>query len=164
MEAKQAKWFEAHFGCTLTPVTDQKCGCARDYKIVGLDENTELPGELNSFVEFKFDYKASQTGNLYLEYEQTFDFGKKYLSSGMKLAVDQSRFIVFSVGYSDCVHHYIFTNIDMYDILTQKLRTIRTRNGANGNRPGCWTNGLLLPLKDVELFKQIERTSVQTTP
>ena len=80
MEATQAKWFEAHFGCTLKSVTDQKCGCARDYKIVGLDENTELPGELNSFVEFKFDYKASKTGNLYLEYEQTFDFGKNYLS------------------------------------------------------------------------------------
>ena len=163
-EAYQANWFERHFKCTLKYVDNQRVGTAKDYEIIALAEDSPLDiVDLGQFVEFKFDKACKKTGNLYLEYEQTFN-GSTFVPSGMTLAVDQSKYIVFSVKYPGCVHHYVFTGQDMRELLTKKMRSVRTRDNANGNRDGCWTNGFLLPVKSLPVrFRQIERTSGHTS-
>ena len=76
---------------------------------------------------------------------------------------DQSKYIVFSVTYSGCVHHYVFTSGDMRELLTRKLRSISTRPNVNSNRDGCFTNGFLMPVKSLNVrFRRIERISVRT--
>ena len=162
-EAYQAKWFETHFKCTLKYVDNQRVGTAKDYEIVALGDDSPLGvADLGQFVEFKFDKACRKTGNLYLEYEQT--FGSTFIPSGMTLAVDQSKYIVFSVKYSGCVHYYVFTSENMRALLKRKMRSISTRPNVNGNRDGCFTNGYLLPAHTVSEFRQIERTLVRTSP
>ena len=164
-EAYQARWFETHFKCTLKYVENQRVGTAKDYEITAIADDSPLGVlDIGQFVEFKFDKACRKTGNLYLEYEQTFN-GSTYLPSGMTLAIDQSKYIVFSVKYLGCVHHYVFTSGDMREILTRKLRSVRTRKNINGNRDGCFTNGFLMPVKSLNVrFRRIERTLVRTSP
>ena len=166
MEAGQAVWFENEFRCILEQVKNQRVGTGKDYKITSLCLDSALPkSDLNKFIEFKFDKACRKTGNLYLEYEQTFDFGVKYQPSGMILAIEQSKFIVFSVKYIGCIHHYVFTGEEMRELLKRKMRSVRTRDNANGNRDGCWTNGFLMPVKSIPVkFRQIERISGHTSP
>ena len=168
-EATQARWFEKHFGCVLQPVTNQRCGNARDFKIVALSEHTLIPGCLNCYVECKYDYSAAVTGNLFLEYEQTSDNGCTFQPSGMTLAVKQSKFIMFSVKHADRIHHYVFTNTQMTCMLGRhkfhKLRRRRTPPGKNGNRPGAYTRGYLLPVKCIPAgIRRTEHTSAQIEP
>ena len=162
-EAYQAHWFETHFKCTLRYVDNQRVGTQKDYEIVALGPESSLPVlDIGQFVEFKFDKACKKTGNLFLEYEQTFN-GGTFIPSGMTLAVEQSKYIVFSVKYVGCVHHYVFTNADMRELLTRKMRSVSTRPNANGNRDGCSTNGFLLPVKSIPVrFRQIERTLAHT--
>ena len=163
MEVLQAKWFEAEFCCVLEPVLNQKIHTARDYKIIELRESTPLEDDvLGAYIEFKFDKSARKTGNLYLEYQQTFNYGHSYMPSGVTLACTQSRFIVFSVPYATRLDHYVFASSDMVEILQRKLRSVRTRHCINGNRPGAWSNGFLLPAKSVPSFKRTERILAHT--
>ena len=162
MEAAQAVWFENEFRCILELVKNQRVGTGKDYKITSCLDSLLDDSDLHQFIEFKFDKSCRKTGNLYLEYEQTFDFGVNYQPSGMILAIEQSKYIVFSVKYSGCIHHYVFTSEDMRELLTRKMRSVRTRDNANGNRDGCWTNGFLLPVKSVHKFRRTERTSAHT--
>ena len=153
-EAIQAEWFEKNFQCKLTFVDNQRVGVARDYKIAVIDAGSLLPAEaINQHVELKWDYIARKTGNLYLETQQTFDYGTTYKPSGMVLAMQQSMFIVFSVRHYTQTSHYVFTAVQMQKIMNRNLRITRTSKGSNGNRPGCWTYGKLLPFLTVEEFK-----------
>ena len=163
-EEAQAVWFENHFRCGLEYVKNQKVGVARDYKIIHRCIDSPLQAsDIQQFVEFKCDHTCAKTGNLYLEYEQTFNYGMNYQPSGMVLAVDQSAFIVFSVKYAGCIHHYVFPSDAMRLLLTRKLRSVRTHPNKNGNPNGCWTNGFLLPVKSIPVsFRQTERISDQT--
>jgi hypothetical protein len=161
-EAYQAAWFERHFKCTLRYVDNQRVGTAKDYEITAVLEGSSLDSsDVGEFVEFKFDKACKKTGNLYLEYEQTFN-GTRFIPSGMKLAINQSKYIVFSVKFVGCVHHYIFNRGDMREILTHKMRSVSTRPNANGNRDGCFTKGYLLPAHTVTAFRQIEQISDRT--
>ena len=164
-ESHQAHWFETHFKCTLKYVDNQRVGTAKDYEITAIADDSPLGVvDIGQFVEFKFDKACKKTGNLYLEYEQTFN-GSTFVPSGMTLAVEQSKYIVFSVEYLGCVHHYVFTGEEMRELLTRKMRSVRTRDNANGNRDGCWTNGFLIPVKSLHVrFRQIERISGHTSP
>ena len=160
-EAQQARWFETQFKCTLAPVKNQRCGCARDYTIVSLLEGSPLTTEdIDEAIEFKYDYKAKTTGNLYLEYIQTFNGGSSWADSGMSLAVEQSKSIVYSVRYVGCVCHFVFTSEQMKRMLARNLRSIRTRHRSNGNNAAHWTNGYLLPIKTIPgiYLKQTEHT------
>ena len=156
-EAYQARWFEGHFKCKLKYVDNQRVGTAKDFEIVSVSEGSTLDSsDVGEFVEFKFDKACRKTGNLYLEYEQTFD-GTNFVPSGMTLAVCQSKYIVFSVKFVGVVHHYVFNSGVMNEILTRKMRSVFTRRNANGNRDGCFTKGYLLPAHTVAEFKRIAR-------
>ena len=156
-EAYQASWFEGHFKCKLKYVENQRVGTAKDYEIIAITEGSELSSDdVGQFIEFKFDKACGKTGNLYLEYEQTFD-GNIFVPSGMTLAVCQSKYIVFSVKFINCVHHYVFNSGVMREILTRKMRSVSTRPNVNGNRDGCRTRGYLLPTYTVTAFRQIAR-------
>ena len=159
MEAKQAHWFEAAYNCVLEYQEGQCVGCAKDYQIVKICPGSRLKdNDLHQYIEFKFDKAAAKTGNLYLEYEQTFNHGESFTRSGMSLAVEQSKYIVFSVPYVGNVQHFVFQAEDIKGFLGQNLRSIRTRAGANGNKLSSWSRGLLLPIRNVPIsFKQIER-------
>ena len=151
-EARQAVWFQSHFNCILTPVEKQGLGCQRDYTITKIHNPKKLPVEaLNQNIEFKYDKASRGTGNLYLETRQTFDFGNSYHESGMVLAVAQSMYIVFSVPHFTETHHYVIPAPLMRELLTRKLRAVRTHNTQNGNAPGVWTYGALLPVRSPEL-------------
>ena len=158
-EERQAVWFENHFRCGLEGVQNQKVGTARDYKITHICTDSPLDtSDVGQSIEFKCDYACAKTGNLYLEYEQTFNYGTNYQPSGMVLAVDQSKYIVFSVKYAGCIHHYVFPSDAMRLLLTRKMRSVRTHPNKNGNPNGCWTNGFLLPVKSIPVsFRQTER-------
>jgi len=158
-EARQARWFETHYHCTLEPVRNQRVGVGRDYQIVKLYPDSTLPVEaLHQYVEFKCDKAAKRYQNLYLEYKQTFDFGETFQASGMLLAVAQSVYIVFSVPYGAETHHYAFTVPEMKEILNRPLGSRRTLDNKNGNPDGSFTYGYLLPLRTIEKFRQIEQT------
>ena len=153
-EISQSKWFQSHFNCTLERITHQRMGCATDFKITQIRSPSKLDASvLHGFVEFKFDKASKRTGNLYLETRQTIDFGHSYRPSGINLAVDQSTFIVFSVPDHTQTCHYMFTSVEMQELLNRKLRVVRTANCRNGNLPGVWTYGKLLPRTSVEAFK-----------
>ena len=159
-EAKQAHWFEAAYNCVLEYVDGQCVGCAKDYQIVKIFPESKLKdNDLHQYIEFKHDKAAAGTGNLYLEYEQTFNHGKSFTRSGMALAVEQSKYIVFSVPYVGNVQHFVFQAEDIRGFLKQNLRSIRTRARANGNKLSSWSKGFLLPIRSVPIsFRQIART------
>ena len=99
-EIKQAEWFSNHFNCELSRIENQRIGSAKDYTIKTIQSPSTLPVEaVTQHIEFKFDKMAKLTGNLYLETRQTFNFGESYQPSGMRLAVSQSMYIVFSVPH-----------------------------------------------------------------
>ena len=156
-EARQGAWFSEHHNCTLTPVENQQVGDARDFQITNIQPESPLPaGTEGKFVEMKFDYRAKRSGNLYLETRQTFNNGKDYQRSGMTLAVEQSAYIVFSVRYFTHVSHFVFTAAPMKDVLTRKMKEVRTGDNINGNRTGCWTYGSLLPVRTLDECKIVQ--------
>ena len=163
-EAKQAQWFGDAHKCVVERLAEQYVGCARDYQIVKLLPGSPLDeSDLHQYIEFKFDKAAAKTSNLYLEYEQTFNHGRTFSRSGMSIAVEQSKYIVYSVPYSVNVRHYVFRAGDMKEFLKLDLRKIRTRSRANGNKMSSWSRGLLLPMNRIDArFIQIEHTSAQT--
>ena len=149
-EAKQARWFEEAYNCVLERENEQYVGCARDYQIVKICPGSRLKeSDLHKYIEFKFDKAAAGTGNLYLEYAQTFNHGESFTRSGMSIAVEQSEYIVFSVPYAGNVRHYVFEAADIRGFLKQNLRSIRTRSRANGNPISSWSKGFLLPMRDI---------------
>lgn len=120
----------------IESIARQKKGCAADYILVS--------GEV---IEAKLDFKATLTGNLFIEFEYT----NKDVSSpsGIKLSAERGyTIIIFVLTYDRKVQKIL--KVPGKDLISfcesSKLRIVDTGRGANGNREGVSSKGYLLPL------------------
>jgi hypothetical protein len=99
-------------------------------------------------VEVKNDKKADKTGNLFVEFKDA-----RRDCCGLALSVEAGV---------DTLAVVLERSITLYHLKSLfehassgKYRSIRTEQGVNGNSPGHWAVGYIVPIKDVEQFSII---------
>ena len=148
-ELLQSESFASRFGCKLEKIK-QGPGITGDFLIVSTSSKTkELEKHtgplLHKKIEFKNDKTSIKYKTFYIEYEQTRDswFTTK-ISGHEKAALIDDCLLIITSG-SDC---YAFIKESYLNLIKYSIRTLCTRNGANGNVRGCKTRGRIVPIKD----------------
>lgn len=156
-EISQAKGFSSTFGVSLEKLPAVP-GVSGDYMVMKKLHRKmhTLQFPMGSVIEFKDDKASTKTGNLYIEFRQTSDNWFTSQKSGILLAIDHGHKVVIRSG----TDNYIMKTLKEYETLvSHSHRTITTRQNANGNRRGCFTNGYLVKIKFAK-----EQLSCYTTP
>ncbi len=98
-------------------------------------------------VELKDDLASGDTGNLFIETGQR--WGSDWQPSGLALSVDQADIylVVGHVGHNAVVFGFHPTSFFDY---VKTCRRVETHPGANGNRPGHYARGRLVPFRGAE--------------
>jgi len=170
VERQQAQYFSLIFGVDLERIP-QGPGVCGDYLVVETSEHTEelerrlgypLTGKL---IEFKNDIASLKYNSFYVEYEQTSDFWWSRKQSGHDLAIASSCVLVVSSG-PRC---FVF-NKSAYAVFIEGVTAERTtKYRVNGNSPGSYTRGRIVPLKVAEntatfVYNMTEEPTVQAVP
>ena len=121
-----------------TPNTAQRVGVGHDFTIEE-DGNTYK-------VEVKFDGMASKFNSFYVEFQQTFDGGSTWKPSGLFLS--DCDIIVFSSLTTD----YYVDAVKLTSLLANNktFARRRTRPGVNGNRANSFSEGIIVPVTEME--------------
>ena len=151
VERAQAVDFGLRFGVDLERI-QQGPGVTGDYRVVETSEHTKklerqlgytLTGKL---IEFKNDIASLKYNSFYVEYEQTSDSWNTRKQSGHALAVARGCVLVVSSG-PKC---FVFNQTSYAEFIKGVTRERTTKYRANGNEPGSYTRGKIVPLKWAE--------------
>lgn len=116
-------------------IKNQRKGSAADYILPN--------GEV---IEVKLDYRASQTGNIYVEFEYIKD--GQVRPSGLALSADRGYTAVIVILTKEKVLKIL--KMSAKDLINKcindKMKIVETGQRANGNRPGVSSRGYLLPI------------------
>jgi len=148
VERAQAAHFSHRFGVDLEKV-QQGPGVCGDYLVLETSGHTQelekclgypLTGKL---IEFKNDRASVKYDSFYVEYEQTSDFWNTRKPSGHDLAIARDCVLVVSSG-PRC---FVF-NASAYAVFIEGVTRERTtKYRVNGNSPGSYTRGRIVPMK-----------------
>jgi len=151
VEREQAVYFSLRFGLDLERIP-QGPGVCGDYRVIETSGYTEelesrlgypLTGKL---IEFKNDKASLKYNSFYAEYEQTSDFWNTRKPSGHDLAIARDCVLVISSG----VRCFVF-NAESYAVFIKGVTAERTtKYRVNGNSPGSYTRGRIVPMKVAE--------------
>ena len=151
VERAQAAYFSINFGVDLERIP-QGPGVCGDYLVVEASEHTkELESRLGyplteKLIEFKNDIASLKYNSFYVEYEQTSDFWETRKQSGHELAIARDCVLVVSSG-PRC---FVF-NASAYTVFIKGVTAERTtKYRVNGNSPGSYTRGRIVPLEVAE--------------
>jgi len=150
-ERAQATDFSLRFGVDLERVP-QGPGVCGDYRVLETSGHTqELERRLgypltHKLLEFKNDRASLKYDSFYVEYEQTSDFWNTRKRSGHDLAIARGCVLIVSSGQR-C---FVF-NKSAYTVFIEGVTRERTtKYRVNGNSPGSYTRGRIVPLKVAE--------------
>ena len=134
-EILQAADFESYFGVKLREIP-QGPGITGDYWV--RESSTYLDsimGEpcFNKRIEFKYEKKSSQTGNVFCEYEQTSDGGCTFKKSGWVKAIDDGCILVVQLHTNGESPYLLFNEETFAVLLKAAFRQTRTTRCSNGN-------------------------------
>ncbi len=117
----------------MTRNLTQFVGCGYDFTCMHTGKRYEL----------KEDRAAAKTGNVFIELRQTFDNGHVWSDSGFNLSRKQADVFVIKLG-----SQYVFLDIDSAERVVRGVDTQprMTREGKNGNSPGRFSLGVLVPV------------------
>lgn len=117
----------------------QYVGCGFD----AYDED-EIP------IEVKNDKASKKYGNIFLEYEQTFDDWKTKKPSGIAVSERQAKLVIIA-SYVSGKCALIAGSPEEWLKLKGAIncRILTTNPGCNGNRPGCYARGYCIPIMDI---------------
>jgi len=117
---------------TVTLNTEQQVGCGVD-------------GWIGHYaVEVKDDLASAKTGNLFIETGQRFA-GGDWMESGLTLAAKQADIYLHCAYTRTKGVVFCFDPQKLFDYVRTISRRVETQTGANGNRPGSYARGRLLP-------------------
>ena len=148
-EIFQANRFEEVFDVDLEKVA-QGVGVTGDYTVITANncDNPRYEKIRNSqIVEFKHDKASKKTHNLYLEFAQTLDGFFTSKPSGCDLAIKNGNLLVITTG-CQCL---VFDEPHYNKLLEYVTRDVQTKNRSNGNPPGSFTRGHIVPVICAEI-------------
>lgn len=93
-------------------------------------------------VEIKDDLASAETGNLFIETGQR--WGSEWQPSGLSLSVDQADIYLVVGHVGDHAILFGFHPVSFFEHV-KTCRRVETRAGVNGNRPGHYARGRLVP-------------------
>jgi hypothetical protein len=115
--------------------TEQKTGSAYDFT-----------NKDNNKIELKHDKRAAKTGNIFVEFRQSFDTGNTWRDSGITLACEQADFIWLILEEKPKTIYQIEPKI-----LLDLAKTFPYKNsgiGVNGNGRNIIASGYLLKVTE----------------
>ena len=148
VERKQADYFGQRFGVDLERIP-QGPGVCGDYLVMDTSEHTKELEERLGYplegrrIEFKNDMASLKYKSFYVEYEQTSDFWNTRKSSGHDLAVGMGCVLIISSG-PIC---FVFNATAFAEFVKGVTRERTTKFRRNGNSPGSYTRGKIVPLE-----------------
>ena len=151
VEREQAAYFSLLFGVDLERIP-QGPGVTGDYRVVETSEHTEALEEMLGYpltgklIEFKNDIASLKYNSFYVEYQQTSDFWFTRKQSGHDLAIARGCVLVVSSG-PKC---FVFNETAYAEFIEGVTRERTTKYRKNGNAPGSYTRGKIVPLKVAE--------------
>ena len=147
VERAQALYFSRRFGVRFAHLP-QGPGICGDYEILETSYQTrELEKKLGfpllgRYIEFKNDKTSLQYNSFYVEFEQTSDFWYSRKPSGHELASTKGCVLIISSG-SRC---FVFNRGAYIEFVKGVTRVATTKYCSNGNPPGCFTRGKIVPI------------------
>ena len=146
-ERAQAEEFCLRFGVDVEPVP-QGAGIVGDFVVLGTSDRTrELESRLGydllgKRIEFKDDRTSVKYKSLFVEFESTSDFWATRRISGHAKAVLDGCVLVVANG----PRSLIFNEQTYARLVEGATKTLSTKFRSNGNLPGSYSHGKIVPL------------------
>lgn len=116
-------------------------------------------------IEAKFDWDSIKTGNHYLEFAQTSDYGKTWVPSGFALSAEEADYwVVVNEEYIRMFRIEVLKNWVKEN--RSQFKTTQTRSGVNHNRAGQFSKAYLIPftMLDTICFQKQSSMISRNTP
>lgn len=130
-----ARWSSIVFpGADVRRVDGQRVGSAVDY-MVG-----------STRIELKRDVASAETGNIFVEFEQTFDRWRTKKPSGLSLALSQADwYVVLAAGSRK--NWFFYETPQNWLAFARSFWERDTATEKNGNKPKAFARGYVVPIR-----------------
>lgn len=129
----------------VEPFTMQKKGCSADYIVDG-----------NYCLEVKYDKRASETGNIFIEYAT--ELNKELTDSGITLSAKNDYKVLYLLPKFATVKAYEINAKVLLHLAELHGKKVKTKPHANGNRLNFFGCGYILSIEHIQKYFIGERS------